>query len=106
MLNAEWSEECGSHSLLWYSIVFAAQYNVDRRSLKASVTQILLGFAIVVLYLLHQDIWFWRTVHPLVFGFLPVALAYHAAYCIAASGLMWALTKMAWPRHLEEEPRR
>jgi hypothetical protein len=70
------------------------------------VTQIILVLAIAVLYLLHQDFWFWRTAQPFIFGFLPVALAYHAAYCIAASVLMWALTKVAWPRHLEEEPRR
>jgi hypothetical protein len=67
---------------------------------------LLLAAAIAALYALHQDIWFWRTAHPLVFGFLPVALAYHAAYCLAASVLMWALTKLAWPRHLEGEPRR
>jgi hypothetical protein len=84
----------------------APQYNVDRRLFKTPVTQIFLAVAIAALYLLHQDVWFWRTAHPLVFGFLPVALAYHAAYCIAASALMWALTKMAWPRHLEEESRR
>jgi hypothetical protein len=27
-------------------------------------------------------------------------------YCVAASVLMWVLTKVAWPSHLEEEPRR
>jgi Protein of unknown function (DUF3311) len=70
------------------------------------VTQIILVLAIAVLYLLHQDIWFWRTAQPLIFGFLPVALAYHGAYCMVASALMWALTKVAWPRHLEEESRR
>ena len=34
----------------------------------------------LVLYALHQDVWNWRTAHPLLFGFLPVGLAYHAAY--------------------------
>ena len=67
---------------------------------------LLLVLAIAALYALHQDVWFWRTAHPLVFGFLPVALAYHAAYCVAASVLMWVLTTVAWPGHLEEEPRR
>jgi hypothetical protein len=64
-------------------------------------TRILLGFAIAALYLLHQDIWFWRTARPLVFGFLPIGLAYHALYCLAAALLMWALTGVAWPAHLE-----
>ena len=64
-------------------------------------TRILLGFAIAALYLLHQDIWFWRTARPLVFGFLPIGLAYHALYCLAAALLMFALTSVAWPAHLE-----
>jgi hypothetical protein len=63
---------------------------------------ILLAAAIVALYALHQDLWFWRTARPLVFGFLPVGLAYHGAYCIAAALLMWALTTLVWPSHLEE----
>ncbi len=66
-----------------------------------SLERILLGLAIVALYLLHQDVWFWRDARPLVFGFLPIGLAYHALYCLAAAGLMWALTTFAWPDHLE-----
>lgn len=65
-----------------------------------------LGLAVAALYALHQDIWFWRTPRPLVFGFLPVGLAYHAAYCLAASALMWLLTKYAWPADLERDTRR
>jgi hypothetical protein len=64
-------------------------------------TRILLGLAIAALYLLHQDVWFWRTARPLVFGFLPIGLAYHALYCLAASLMMWVLTRAAWPAHLE-----
>jgi hypothetical protein len=65
-----------------------------------------LAVAIIVLYLLHQDIWFWTVARPLVFGFLPIGLAYHAVYCLAAAALMWELTKTAWPAHLEKDPRR
>lgn len=63
--------------------------------------RIALFIAAAVLYGLHQDVWFWRSARPLVFGFLPVGVAYHAGYCIAASLLMWALTRWAWPSHLE-----
>ena len=56
---------------------------------------------ILAVYVLHQDVWFWTRARPLVFGFLPVGLAYHAAYCLAAAALMWALTRFAWPAHLE-----
>jgi hypothetical protein len=65
----------------------------------------LLALAIATLYALHQDIWFWRTAQPLVFGFLPIGLAYHAAYCVVAAALMWILTRVAWPSHLEEDAR-
>ena len=61
-----------------------------------------LSAAIGVLYALHQDVWFWRTARPLLFGFLPVGLAYHGAYCVAAALLMWTLTRVAWPHHLED----
>jgi hypothetical protein len=63
--------------------------------------RLLLIVAIAGLYAAHQDFWFWRTARPLVFGFLPVGLAYHAAYCLAAALLMWLLTSVAWPAHLE-----
>ena len=59
--------------------------------------------AIIALYVLHQDFWFWRTARPLAFGFLPVGLTYHAVYSAAAALLMWLLVKYAWPSHLEEE---
>ena len=54
-----------------------------------------------VLYALHQDVWFWRTSRPLVFGFLPIGLFYHAAFTVACAGLMWVLVTIAWPAHLD-----
>jgi hypothetical protein len=66
----------------------------------------LLVLAVATLYVLHQDIWFWRTARPLVFGFLSVGLFYHACFSVAASLLMWLLVSQAWPVHLEEEAER
>jgi len=51
--------------------------------------------------MLHQDFWFWRSARPLVFGFLPIGLAYHAAYTIGISFLMLYLVRWRWPSHLE-----
>jgi Protein of unknown function (DUF3311) len=65
--------------------------------------RLLLVLAVVALYVLHQDIWFWRTAHPLVFGFVPIGLFYQACFSVAASLLMWLLVKHAWPVHLEQE---
>jgi hypothetical protein len=63
--------------------------------------RLLLVAVVAALYLLHQDLWFWRESRPLLFGFLPIGLAYHAGYCVAVALLMWTLTKTAWPAHLE-----
>ena len=62
----------------------------------------LFAIVILLLYALHQDFWLWHTARPLVFGFLPVGLAYHAGFTLAASALMALLVHMAWPSHLEE----
>jgi hypothetical protein len=52
-------------------------------------------------YALHQDFWFWREARPLVFGFMPIGLFYHAAYTLAVSALMGMLVRRHWPAHLE-----
>jgi hypothetical protein len=59
---------------------------------------------VAIVYALHQDIWFWRTARPLVFGFLPIGLFYHAAYTVAASVLLWMLVQWYWPSHLDDQP--
>ncbi len=61
-------------------------------------TAVYLG--ILVLGLLHQDFWFWDD-PTLIFGFLPVGLAYHALYSLLA-GLVWLLAlTYAWPAAVE-----
>jgi hypothetical protein len=56
---------------------------------------------VIAAYVLHQDSWFWRTPHPVVFGVLPVGLAYHAAYAIAVCLLMALLVRHAWQEKQE-----
>jgi uncharacterized protein DUF3311 len=68
-----------------------------------TMKRILLVIAVVVVYVLHQDFWFWRTARPLVLGFMPIGLFYHAAFSVLAALLMWLLVKFAWPSHLERE---
>ncbi len=60
----------------------------------------------LTLYVLHQDVWLWRSARPLVFGFLPVGLFYHACYSVAAALLLWLLVALAWPSRLEAEAER
>jgi hypothetical protein len=53
----------------------------------------LLTILILAVYFLHQDFWNWKKAEPLVFGFLPIGLAYHAGYSILAAILMAVLVQ-------------
>lgn len=69
--------------------------------MKAKV--ILFWFVFLALVVLHHDWWYWDD-GRLVFGFLPVGLAYHALVSLAAGGL-WALAVFAiWPQLFKLEP--
>jgi len=63
---------------------------------------ILLTALVAVIYVLHQDFWNWKKADPLIFGFLPIGLAYQAGYSLLAAALMAVLVKTAWPKHLED----
>ena len=63
--------------------------------------KLLLFLMVAAVYVLHQDYWNWKNA-DLVFGFLPVGLAYHAGYSILAAIMMAVLVKSAWPKHLED----
>jgi hypothetical protein len=65
--------------------------------------KLLLLLLILAVYVLHQDLWNWSKADPLIFGFLPVGLAYHAAYSILAAAMMAVLVAFSWPKHLEEQ---
>ena len=56
---------------------------------------------LVLLAVLHQDFWWWDDGRTLVFGFMPVGLAYHAGVSVAAACL-WALAvRYCWPEHVD-----
>jgi hypothetical protein len=64
--------------------------------------KLLLLLLILAVYAAHQDYWNWSKPDPMIFGFLPVGLAYQAAYSIACAALMAILVKTAWPKELED----
>lgn len=66
---------------------------------KTAVRWILYG-GLIVLYLLHNDLWFWND--PKIVLGLPVGLLYHALFCVAVSVWMVLLVNYAWP-DLDEE---
>ena len=59
----------------------------------------LLYTALGLLYLLHNDFWNWHD-GSFMMG-LPVGMAYHVFYCLAAMAMLTLLVRHAWPRHLE-----
>ncbi len=56
--------------------------------------------ALIGLGVLHQDFWYWDSTE-LVFGFLPVGLAYHALYSLMAAFLWYLALSYAWPHDVE-----
>lgn len=54
----------------------------------------------LLMFVLHQDFWWWGDT-SLVLGFLPIGLAYHACFSLAAGVLWFSAVKFAWPEDLE-----
>ena len=63
--------------------------------------KLLLSLMVMTVFLLHQDFWNWNKTEPLMFGFLPFGLAFHAAYAVLAAIMMALLVKFAWPTDLD-----
>jgi hypothetical protein len=55
--------------------------------------------ALVALYLLHNDFWFWNT-PQLVLG-VPVGLLYHITFCVVVTLLMALFVNRAWLKQIE-----
>jgi hypothetical protein len=64
--------------------------------------KVLVALGVTLVALAHQDFWFWDDAR-LVFGVLPVGLAYHVGYSLLAAAVVWAVVRFAWPARLEEE---
>ena len=67
--------------------------------MKKTLPRWTLYLALILLYLLHNDLWFWNN--PQLMLGLPIGLLYHIGFCVAASILMTLLVNYAWPRQLE-----
>jgi hypothetical protein len=57
---------------------------------------LIIAILVLVLLIFHQDNWFW-TDDTLVFGFMPIALFWHAGISIGATLTWFLATKIAWP---------
>jgi len=52
--------------------------------------------ALLLLLILHQDFWWWDDA-TLLFGFLPIGVAYHIGISLAAAFLWWLASRYCWP---------
>ena len=55
---------------------------------------------VILLGLLHWDFWYWDD-RTLLFGFMPIGLAYHAAFSLACAVVWFLAVRYAWPTELE-----
>ena len=67
-----------------------------------STRQRILYFILVLLYVLHNDLWLWND--PSLLAGLPVGLVYHITFCVAVSLLMQGLVSYAWPSQVSNDP--
>ena len=55
----------------------------------------LLPIALLILFFLHQDFWFWND-DQIVLG-LPIGLTYHIIYCFACTLVFALAVHYRWP---------
>jgi len=79
---------------------FKSSAAIDPRK---TIVRILVISLILLLAILHQDWWWWDAKEPLVFGFMPVGLAWHAGISLAAGLVGLLAVRFCWPDHLDDE---
>ena len=65
-----------------------------------NVMKVVVYALVILLAILHQDFWFWDS-KELVFGFMPIGLAYHTFYSIICACVWGLAVRYAWPSRLE-----
>jgi len=64
------------------------------------MTRTVLYLSLFILFLIHQDSWFWDD-PTMLLGFVPVGLAYHAVYCVVSSIVWYLVVTRNWPHEAE-----
>ena len=52
---------------------------------------------VALLAIIHQDFWNWHRVEPLLFGFIPIGLAWHVMISVLAAILAAVMVRTCWP---------
>lgn len=55
-----------------------------------------IGACFILLLVLHQDFW-WKDDPTLVFGVLPVSLAYHVVWTLLVAAGWYCVVRFCWP---------
>ena len=56
---------------------------------------------IVLLLVLHQDVWWWDSIDPVFFGFMPIGLAFHVVLSLATAVVLGLAVIYLWPAGVE-----
>ena len=67
--------------------------------MKKKLVPAALYLMLMLLYILHNDLWYWHD-ERILFS-LPIGLLYHVLFCAAAALMMWLLAACAWPRTVD-----
>ena len=76
--------------------------SVHRVNSGVAAVKFLVVALILLLAILHQDFWWWDS-KELVFGFMPIGLAWHTGLSLAAGIVGWIAVLFCWPKTLDEE---
>lgn len=56
---------------------------------------------VLLLLILHQDVWWWDRIDPVILGFMPIGLAFHVFLSILTAIVYWLAVKYWWPNDVD-----
>lgn len=56
---------------------------------------------VLLLLILHQDVWWWDRIDPIILGFMPIGLAFHVLLSILTAIVYWLAVKHWWPNDVD-----
>jgi len=63
--------------------------------------KLVIWLLVAMLIIFHQDFWYWNDA-TLVFGFLPIGMAYHIGISLAAAAVWFIACTFAWPEGIDD----
>ncbi len=63
--------------------------------------KLIVWLLVAILIIFHQDFWNWNN-ETLLYGFLPIGMAYHIGISLAAAVVWFIACTFAWPEGIDE----